>query len=31
MVINTYAKGFQLSGLSLPELGRMARGYLEPL
>ncbi|WP_224242192.1 sulfatase-like hydrolase/transferase [Hyalangium gracile] len=30
MVINTYAKGFQLSGLSLPELGRMARGYLGP-
>ncbi|WP_224361224.1 sulfatase-like hydrolase/transferase [Hyalangium versicolor] len=30
MVINTYAKGFQLSGLSLPELGRMMGGYLEP-
>jgi hypothetical protein len=30
MIINTYAKGFQLSGLSLPELGRMAGGYLGP-
>jgi arylsulfatase A-like enzyme len=30
MVINTYAKGFQLSGLSMPELGRMAGGYLGP-
>jgi phosphoglycerol transferase MdoB-like AlkP superfamily enzyme len=30
MIINTYAKGFQLSGLSLPELGRMMGGYLGP-
>lgn len=31
LIINTYAQGFQLSGLSLPELGRMAGGYLQPM